>query len=265
MKRHTLTTMRKACGCPRSRRTSIDKLLNKPNKMKVRPSGQWLSLILRRLRPVFFILISGATSCQSKIEKHSETRPPSTKSVKKPAPTNQLSIGDTIEIFVMEDSVFGGIYRIRENGDIIMPKMGRIVVAGLTVEEAQTRIRDTLQKSQLLSATVIVDRIHKVESQQSFEDKAKLLVFITGKVNRPGQHMIAISDQDTVCAYEAILIAGGVAPFADEKKAYILRRGVEGTRKKIPIDLRAIRQGAANDMPLSEGDMICVPERRFAL
>lgn len=178
--------------------------------------------------------------------------------------SDALTVGDSLEIFVMEDASFNGVYKVREKGDIIFPKVGRVVVAGLTVDGAQQRIRDSLQKSQLQSATVIVDRINKTPQALPFEEKPKILVFVTGKVNRPGQHVIAV-EHDTVYAYEVVLIAGGVAPFADEKHAYILRRGANGAREKLPLDLRAIRQGRASDRPLVEGDMICVPERHFAL
>ncbi|HLO97921.1 MAG TPA: polysaccharide biosynthesis/export family protein, partial [Fimbriimonas sp.] len=177
--------------------------------------------------------------------------------------TDSLAIGDSLEVFVMEDASFNGVYKVREKGDIIFPKVGRVVVAGLTVDAAQQRIREALQNSQLQSATVIVDRINKTPHSLPFEEKPKILVFVTGKVNRPGQHVIAV-ENGTVYAYEAVLIAGGIAPFADEKHAYILRRGANGEREKITLDLRSIRQGRSSDRPLAEGDMICVPERHFS-
>ncbi|MEQ1935236.1 MAG: polysaccharide biosynthesis/export family protein, partial [Fimbriimonadaceae bacterium] len=152
-------------------------------------------------------------------------------------------MGDTLEIFVMEDQAFNGIYKIREKGDIIFPKLGRVVVAGLAVEAAQQKIQQALQGTQLQSATVIADRISQVPGGNNFEEKPKILVFVTGKVNRPGQHMIAINSGDAVYAYEAVLVAGGVTQFADEKHAYILRKGDQGIRDKIPLNLRSIRQG----------------------
>ena len=183
----------------------------------------------------------------------------------KAAEKDVLNVGDTLEIFVMEDPAFNGTYKVREKGDLIFPKLGRVVVAGLTVDQAQQKIQAELQGSQLQSATVILDRVNHTVGISSFEETPKILVFVTGKVNRPGQHMIAVTSGDTVYAYEAVLIAGGTSPFADEKHAYILRRGAHGSREKIQLDLRSIRQGQTSDKPLAEGDMICVPERRFAL
>lgn len=177
-----------------------------------------------------------------------------------------LQVGDTLEVFVMEDSSFNGIFKVREKGDIIIPKVGRVSVIGLSVDAVQERLKKTLQSSQLTTATVIADRVSAVASSpSSFEEAPKVLIYLTGKVNRPGQHMLAVNEGESVSAYEAVLIAGGVAPFADERDAYILRRSGGVNRTRIPLDLRAIRQGKAPDVPLSNGDMVCVPERRFAL
>lgn len=207
----------------------------------------------------------GISSCSSPEIASSQQVRNYPKQMKAQARTDVLVVGDTLEIFVMEDQAFNGIYKIREKGDIIFPKLGRVVVAGLTVDAAQQKIQQALQGTQLQNATVIADRISQVPGVANFEEKPKILVFVTGKVNRPGQHMIAIASGDTVYAYEAVLIAGGVTQFADEKHAYILRKGDRGARDKIPLNLRSIRQGQESDKALADGDMICVPERRFAL
>ncbi len=185
-----------------------------------------------------------------------------------PVPQNRdaLQVGDTLEVFVMEDSSFNGVFKVREKGDIIIPKVGRVSVLGLSVDAVQERIKKTLESSQLTTATVIADRLSSAAAAPvSFEETPKILVYLTGKVTRPGQHMLAVNSGESISAFEAVLIAGGVAPFADERDAYILRRSGGGNRARIPLDLRAIRQGKAADVPLVNGDMICVPERRFAL
>ena len=165
---------------------------------------------------------------------------------------NTVQVGESIELFVMEDSQFNGSYKVREQGDIIIPKLGRVNVAGKSVDGAQAAIKAALESSQLKSATVIADRVGAVAGT-NFSETPKLLVF-----------MIAVENGNTLYAYEAFLIAGGAAPFADERKAYILRRAQGGARQKVPIDLRAIRLGSGKDVPLMEGDMLCVPEKRLA-
>lgn len=180
------------------------------------------------------------------------------------APRTSLAPGDTIEVFVMEDEKFNGSYKVRENGDIIMPRVGRVKVGGMSVSGAQDAVKQTLESSQLAHPTVIVDRVGTTNTQ-TFEDKSKMLIYVTGSVARPGQHMIAQVGTQPVLAYEALLIAGGATPYADETHAFILRRGNGNSRTQIPLNLRSIRQGVGPDVPLQEGDLITVPERRFGL
>ena len=180
------------------------------------------------------------------------------------APRNILAYGDTVEIFVMEDDKFNGSYKIRENGDIIMPKVGRIKVGGLSPSSAQEVVRQTLEASQLKKPTVILDHIG-TSSTQTFEEKPKILVYVAGAVAHPGQHMIAQVGSQPLLAYEALLIAGGTTTFADETHAFILRRDKSTKRTEIPLNIRDIRLGRGSDVPLQEGDLITVPERRFGL
>ena len=220
-----------------------------------RKSGWWRTGVCS----VACLLVSCAQNEQSPpyIPARSVTRPTADS-------PNTLRMGESVELFVMEDPSFNGVYKVREKGDIILPKVGRISVQGLTVEAAQSKIQQNLLSTQLTAATVILDRVTQA-GVRNFAETPKLLVFGTGKVNKPGQHMIAVEGSGGVLAYEALLIAGGPTQFGDEKHSYILRKGAQGTRQKIPVDFRSIRQGNANDVPLVEGDMIFVPERRFAL
>lgn len=98
--------------------------------------------------------------------------------------SNTIAVGDTLELFVLEDGAFNGNYKVREKGDIILPKVGRISVSGLSPEAAQEKVRGVLESSQLKSASVILDRVQKAGLRE-FSEVPKMLVFITGKVARP--------------------------------------------------------------------------------
>lgn len=217
-----------------------------------------------RLSCVSIFAICSFTSCQTEITPDIAA-PPAKKARLSQVSQSDLAIGDLVDVFVMEDEKFNGSYKVRENGDIILPKLGRVHVAGMTVSGAQAAISTALQASQLAKATVIVDRTTR-NTTQTFEEKPKMLVYVAGAVTHPGQHMIAIPDGAAVSAYEALLIAGGVSPFADERHAYILRReGGSNSRARIPLNIRDIRMGRGLDVPLREGDLITVPERSFGL
>jgi len=65
-------------------------------------------------------------------------------------------------------------------------------------------------------------------------------------------------------AYAAILNAGGFAKFADRKRVYVLRASPDGTKVKIPINIEAIMNGHAADIPLQGNDIIVIKEKFFS-
>jgi protein involved in polysaccharide export with SLBB domain len=74
-----------------------------------------------------------------------------------------------------------------------------------------------------------------------------------------------MNDREGLTAYEALLIAGGPTPFADQRRAYILRKTTNGQRGRIPVDFKALSRAEATDIPIQQGDVIFLPERRFGL
>lgn len=219
--------------------------------------------ILLAILPVLSAVL--LTSCQSTPPKNTYIPSPPPGAKTPPPPRTDIVPGDELEVFVLEDSSFNGTFKVRDGGDIIMQKLGRVKVAGMSVSAAQEVLRRRLEASQIANPTVIMDRIGKATEEQKELEKARLLVYVTGQVSRPGQHMITVTGSQPITAYEALLIAGGTTEFADERRAYILRRDYAGNRKNIPLDIRAIRHGQGTDVAIQEGDLITVPERRFGL
>ena len=77
----------------------------------------------------------------------------------RPAVGGSVKTGDTLELFVEEDDAFNGTYPVREQGDIIIPSVGRIQVAGLSMGSAGERIKTELEVRHLKKATVLLDRV----------------------------------------------------------------------------------------------------------
>jgi len=194
----------------------------------------------------------------------------------KPAPPRSsaggsIRTGDSLELFVEEDNAFNGTYSVREQGDIIIPAVGRIQVAGLSVNSAGSRIQTELQARHLKKATVMLDRVGRAAPPAEAAAAAsaaaapapKLTIYLNGKVARQGQHRIALPPSGQLGVYEAILIAGGLSRFADHANVHLLRNDAEGKKRKIPVNLLDIEKGLAKDPPVGEGDIIVVPEKVF--
>jgi len=178
----------------------------------------------------------------------------------------KTSIGDALDLFVLEDSSFNGTFVIRPSGDIIIPKAGRIQVSNMTLNEVETLVKSTLEKTQLRQATVIVDPVRRgagtgVEGQVA----AGLTIYLSGNVVRTGRVMVPFVGGGSVTAYQAIMDAGGFAAFANKRKSYVLRRDETARTHRIPINFELIEKSEATDLPLQDGDMLVVPQKLIGL
>jgi len=192
-------------------------------------------------------------------------------SVSRPSPGGSIRPGDSLELFVEEDDAFNGTYPVREHGDIIIPSVGRIQVAGLSIGSAGSRVKTELESRHLKKATVILDRVGRASVVEESATAAavapqaapKLTIYIQGKVNRPGQHRIDLPPSGHLGVYEATLIAGGLSNFADPAKVHLLRNDHEGKKRKIPVNIANIEKGLEKDPAIGNGDIVVVPEKVF--
>jgi len=189
----------------------------------------------------------------------------------RPSAGGSVKTGDTLELFVEEDDAFNGTYPVREQGDIIIPSVGRIQVAGLSLGSAGSRIKTELEARHLKKATVILDRVGRAAvEQEAVAPRApaapvapKMSIYLNGKVNRPGQHRVTVPASGRVGAYEAILMAGGISRFGDPARVHVLRNDSEGKKHKIPVNILNIEKGLEVDPPIGDGDIVVVPEKVF--
>ncbi|WP_164885100.1 polysaccharide biosynthesis/export family protein [Rubrivivax rivuli] len=160
-------------------------------------------------------------------------------------PAYRIGPEDGLEIAVWKDDSLKSTVLVRPDGGISFPLVGELPVAGLTAaqvrEEIATRLRRFVPDAEV---TVSVVRV------------ASYRVYVTGRVNRPGEFAVG----RTLDVLQALSLAGGMTPFADESEIRIIRR--EGARQlSIPFDYRQLRkgQGLAQNILLRSGDVVLVP------
>lgn len=177
--------------------------------------------------------------------------------------------GDQLELYVEEDTSFNGSYVVRPEGYVLIPKLGRVPINGLSRDGAEKRMKEYLQRTQLTTATVFVELIQKqkVDSAQGLSPaiaaQPKVRIFITGKVSKPGQHLVPVTGNRNPGVYEALLMTGGVSNFGNLSKVEILRMDASGKRHKKLVDVRKIQAGEIPDVEIGDGDIINVPEKVF--
>jgi protein involved in polysaccharide export with SLBB domain len=88
------------------------------------------------------------------------------------------------------------------------------------------------------------------------------LIYVTGRVARSGSYQVAEGEKLT--AYGAILQSGGFSPFASESSVHVLRTSPDGTRVKLPANIKDVKRGRKPDIVLKPNDIVVVPEKWFS-
>jgi protein involved in polysaccharide export with SLBB domain len=157
-------------------------------------------------------------------------------------PDYVLGPGDGIEI-----NLWGGVSQrfartVDREGKVVLPEAGPVVVAGLTLEQAQTMIRDAL-----------VPQFRNAHIDLSITKLRTLRVYVVGDVQRPGAY--DISSLST--PLNALYAAGGPTAFGSLRTL----RHYRGNQLVREIDLyEFLLHGVRSDTDrMQPGDTILVP------
>ena len=171
----------------------------------------------------------------------------------RPVPEEDLILpGDNLEIFVVEDASFNGRYQVRRGGYIILPAVGRIAVAGKTMQGAEAEVRRALEATQLQHATVMVEKV------EGSDVESGPVIFLAGEFNNPHPFRIPPGTKPTVV--NVILSCGGLKDDADLTRVKVMRI-VANKNVVEEVNVQKILEGSGltSDLTLSDGDVLMVP------
>ncbi len=136
-------------------------------------------------------------------------------------------------------------------GNIVVPQVGTLSVQGLSLNEAQEKIRLSLSNI-LVEPNLVV----------SLATPRPVQVTISGEVFRPGIYPVASA---TARVAEALFIAGGSTMSADLRQVKVRRRLIDGSVISQTVDLYAVLQndGSLPTLRLQDGDAIIVPRQEI--
>ncbi|MEM9904170.1 MAG: polysaccharide biosynthesis/export family protein [Cyanobacteria bacterium P01_D01_bin.44] len=163
------------------------------------------------------------------------------------------------------DSVFVSVQRFPDlsfqatldlQGEVILPIQGAVPLVGLSLEEAENRIRQVY--NQYVVIREIADPGYRGPKDVTLTLVAQRGVEVTilGEVERPGFYPLPEPRVST-----ALLIAGGARTSADLRELQVQRRLSSGEVISTTVDLfTPIREGQAlPDLRLENGDVITIP------
>ena len=157
----------------------------------------------------------------------------------------ELQPGDVLTVSVWKDADLTGDVLIRPDGGITLPLIGDIQAAGHTVEQIRAEIDRRLGK-------FVPDAVVTVTVKEALGD----LIFVIGKVNRPGQYPL----ERRIDVMQALSLAGGMTPFASGNSIKVLRRQ-NGKQIAIPFRYGQVEHGRdlGQNILLHPGDTVVVP------
>lgn len=176
-----------------------------------------------------------------------------------------LGSGDNIQIDIFDVPEFSGAdgqYTILVDGSINLPWVGRVVLEGLTLDQAADVVTQSYVRfinDPLVTVTLLNPRT--------------LRVGIVGEVNRPGVYNFEPEGGVDIGGVEfggnaqdftvtqAIQAAGGITQLANVRELELVRRNPNGVETSIPLDLWSFLQTGdlQQDAVLRDGDTLVVP------
>jgi polysaccharide biosynthesis/export protein len=160
---------------------------------------------------------------------------------------------DNLSIIVSDEAELTGKYRVDTDGTISMPYLSRVVLAGLSLAEAQVKIASLLKAGYIRNPQV------RIEVDQ-FKARS---VIVSGEVRTPGKLTLPGT---TISLLEALAMAGSPTVNASNEVIVIHPpKPGELAPEPITIDRRELELGrAGRDITLQDGDIVNVPvAKRF--
>jgi polysaccharide export outer membrane protein len=155
-----------------------------------------------------------------------------------------IGASDVIVVTVFKEPTLSGSLLVRPDGMISMPLLGDVKASGKTPLELSDEIATKLKKYvQDPNVTVVLN-----------QNNSKI-VYLMGEVGKTGP----MSMTPGMTLLQAVATAGGLTPYANAKKIYILRN-TGGKQEKIPVQYKqALKGDSSLNIILNPGDTIVVP------
>jgi polysaccharide biosynthesis/export protein len=159
----------------------------------------------------------------------------------------RVNPGDVLQVYVWNEKELSMEVLVHPDGKIGLPLTGQLMAGGLTTEEIQNTIGESLSKFLKDKPSVSV----------SIKQANGNRIYVLGKVNRPGDYPI----NRPTDVMQALAMAGGLNAFAAENSINVLHRDKDGRQKAIKFRYSDVKNGEelGSNILLDSGDVVVVP------
>jgi polysaccharide biosynthesis/export protein len=164
-----------------------------------------------------------------------------------------LSANDqvAVEVFGEDDLRTNG--RLNPEGNLSVPLLGSIHLAGLTVTQAASKLTELYGRDYLVSPKVNVMLLGYARRRFS----------ILGQVSRPGSYEMPESSPGGIDLLEAIAMAGGYTRIAAPERVTVRRQTPGAGDQIFKVNAKRFTKGSGGGFHVEPGDTITVGESIF--
>jgi len=163
------------------------------------------------------------------------------------SPNDQVAV----EVFGEDDLRTNG--RLNPEGNVSVPLLGSIHLAGLTLTQAASKLTDLYGRDYLVNPRVNVMLL----------GYAKRRFSILGQVNRPGTYEMPDSSPGGIDLLEAIAMAGGYTRIAAPERVTVRRHSTAAGDQIFKVNAKRFTKGSGGGFRVEPGDTINVGESIF--
>ena len=181
------------------------------------------------------VVFMAATAMAAEVEKKAEW----------PGADYIIGPGDVLEISVWKVEELTKMVTVLPDGRIAFPLIGQITAGGKTVDELSKELEEKLLKF-----------VPDVDLSLVVQNVNSMMVYVIGRVNNPGRFVL----NSNVNVLQALALAGGLNPFAEEGKIKIFRQEGQAT-EIIRYNYKDVTKAKdlGQNIILKRGDVIFVP------
>lgn len=161
-----------------------------------------------------------------------------------------LAPGDVFQLKIVGEKELPEEYQVASDGTVDLPYIHTLKVTGLEPQEVARLIRERLIEEKVLSDPAVVVSVKEYVSKR---------ITLLGEVQKPGSFPVSPG----LTLIQAVSMAGGLTSIANKEQVRLTRMAKDGTTNTVVLDISAITEGDAPDIPLQPGDRIYVKERIF--
>lgn len=205
----------------------------------MRVTNRWMRKIIHVWCYAMFVVLCACSPGQGA---HRSTLPP-------PSERSVLGPGDTFTLEIVGEKDLPHEYQVASDGTVDFPYVHTLKVADLEAQQVARLVRERLIAEKVLSDPSVVVQVKEYASRH---------VTLLGQVSKPGSYPLLPG----MSLIQAISQAGGLTSVASGTHLTLTRKTSKG-QQTVQVDVDAISEGKAPDVPLQAGDQIYVPERIF--